>query len=193
MIYLLPKNTYNLISMLRLGALRKDLPMNEEFNNESAVTGSESQEEAKTNLNGVDINAPEVQTTSKKNAVIAFIVVIACIAAIMGLVYVIAKSHFHYLMDAGVHIHTYTPGFNHMKSAIADDELAFVGTINFDFRSLVHHFECGTLLYKNPCLKEIREDFDEMIAQSQEVHSTFKLGIFARCFCSLAKLFTTLL
>ena len=79
--------------MLRLRALRKDLPMNEEFNNESSVTGADSQKEAKTTLNGVDINAPEVQATSKKNAVIAFIVVIACIAAIMGLVYVIAKSH----------------------------------------------------------------------------------------------------
>ena len=108
-------------------------------------------------------------------------------------VYAIAKSHFRFLLDAGVHIYTYTPGFNHMKSAIADDELAFVGTINFDFRSLVHHFECGTLLYKNPCLKEIRADFDEMVAQSKVVPFDYKMARLTKNFCSLAKIFTPLL
>ena len=108
-------------------------------------------------------------------------------------VYAVAKSNFRYLMDSGVKIHIYMPGFNHMKSAIADDELAFVGTINFDFRSLVHHFECGTLLYKNPCLKEIRADFDEMIAASKPVPPYYKLKSGTRWFCTLVKLFTPLL
>lgn len=108
-------------------------------------------------------------------------------------VYAIAKSHFRFLLDAGVNIYLYTPGFNHMKSAIADDELAFVGTINFDFRSLVHHFECGTLLYKNPCLKDIRADFDEMISQSQPVSKDFKMKRGTKSFCTLMKLFTPLL
>ena len=40
------------------------------------------------------------------------------------LVYNMAKTHFRYLMDAGVNIYIYKPGFNHMKSAIADNELA---------------------------------------------------------------------
>ena len=108
-------------------------------------------------------------------------------------VYAVAKSHFRFLLDAGIKIYTYTPGFNHMKSAIADDELAFVGTINFDFRSLVHHFECGTLLYKNPCLKEIRADFDEMIAASQQVPQDFKMKRGTKSFCTLMKIFTPLL
>ena len=108
-------------------------------------------------------------------------------------VYAVAKSNFHYLLEAGVHIHIYKPGFNHMKSALADDELAFVGTINFDFRSLVHHFECGTILYKCKCMNEIRDDFEEMIAQSQEVPSNFKLPVGTKWFCSLVKIFTPLL
>ena len=91
------------------------------------------------------------------------------------LVYKMAQSNFRYLLDAGVNIYTYTPGFNHMKSALADDELGFVGTINFDFRSLVHHFECGTVLYKCPCMKEIRDDFEKMISDSKKVPSDFKL------------------
>ena len=108
-------------------------------------------------------------------------------------VYKVAQSHFRYLLDAGVNIYTYTPGFNHMKSALADDELAFVGTINFDFRSLVHHFECGTILYKNKCLKDIHNDFEEMIAVSNKVPKTFKLKRKVKNFCSIVKLITPLL
>ena len=105
------------------------------------------------------------------------------------LVYKMAKSNFPFLLEAGVNIYLYTPGFNHMKSALADSELGFVGTINFDFRSLVHHFECGATLYKNPCLKELHEDFDEMIKVSQKVPVDFKLGRFARFKCAILKLF----
>ena len=108
-------------------------------------------------------------------------------------VYAVAKSNFHFLLAAGVKIHIYKPGFNHMKSAIADDELAFVGTINFDFRSLVHHFECGTILYKCDCMQEIREDFDEMISQSELVPENYKLKLGTRWFCSIVKLITPLL
>ena len=109
------------------------------------------------------------------------------------LVYNVAKSHFKFLMEAGVKIYLYKPGFNHMKTMLCDDELAFVGTINFDFRSLVHHFECGTILYKNPCIKDIREDFDDMISKSELVSENFKLSLFTRAICSIIKLISTLL
>ena len=108
-------------------------------------------------------------------------------------VYAVAKSNFRYLLDAGVKIFIYKPGFNHMKTMLVDDELAFVGTINFDFRSLVHHFECGALLYKNPCMKDIRKDFDEMISQCEQVPTNYKLKRGTRWFCSIVKLITPLL
>lgn len=109
------------------------------------------------------------------------------------IVYNLAKSNFRYLLDAGVNIYIYKPGFNHMKTALADDELAFVGTINFDFRSLVHHFECGTILYKNPCIKDISEDFKIMINESQKVPADYKMtNIFARTLCSVLKVFSAL-
>lgn len=109
------------------------------------------------------------------------------------MVYAVAKSNFRYLLDAGVHIYTYTPGFNHMKSAMADDELAFVGTINFDFRSLVHHFECGTVLYKCNCMNDIRDDFETMIAQSEKVPENFKLKHGTKSLTNLIKIITPLL
>ena len=108
-------------------------------------------------------------------------------------VYLVAKSHFRYLLDAGVNIYIYTPGFNHMKSALADDELAFVGTINYDFRSLVHHFECGALLYKTECIKDIHDDFEQMISVSQKVPKDFKIRGLAKSFCAIVKLIEPLL
>lgn len=109
------------------------------------------------------------------------------------IVYAMAKSNFKFLLDAGVHIHIYKPGFNHMKSAIADGELAFVGTINFDFRSLVHHFECGSLLYKCNCMSEIVDDFKQMISVSDEVPKNFKFKGFSKSLCSLLKIISALL
>ena len=108
-------------------------------------------------------------------------------------VYMVAQSHFKYLLDAGVNIYIYKPGFNHMKTALADDELAFVGTINFDFRSLVHHFECGTILYKNKCIKDIHDDFEEMLSVSEKVPKDYKLRRGTKNFCSIVKLITPLL
>ena len=108
------------------------------------------------------------------------------------LVYAMAKSNFRFLLDAGVHIHLYKPGFNHMKSAIADNELAFVGTINFDFRSLVHHFECGTVLYKCQCMDEITNDFKQMLEVSEEVPQDFKFKGFQKSLCSLLKIISAL-
>ena len=108
------------------------------------------------------------------------------------IVYTMAKSNFKFLMDAGVNIYLYTPGFNHMKSAIADGELGFVGTINFDFRSLVHHFECGTILYKCNCMKEIEEDFQQMISVSEIVPQDFKMKRGQKSLCSILKIISPL-
>ena len=109
------------------------------------------------------------------------------------LVYLVAKANFKSLLQAGVKIYTYTPGFNHMKSMLADDDLSFVGTINFDFRSLVHHFECGTIIYKSEANKDIKNDFLEMIAASKPVPQAYRLNIFGRFICGLIKLIVPLL
>ena len=108
------------------------------------------------------------------------------------IVYAIAQSNFRFLLDAGVNIYIYKPGFNHMKTCIADGELGFVGTINFDFRSLVHHFECGTILYKCRCMKYITADFEEMISVSEKVPKNFKLKRSKRALCNLLKIISPL-
>ena len=73
--------------------------------------------------------------------------------------YALAKSHYAALLSAGVKIYEYTPGFVHAKVFVSDDNRAVVGTINLDYRSLYHHFECATYLYRTPCIADIERDF----------------------------------
>ena len=108
-------------------------------------------------------------------------------------VYWLAKSNFGELSKVGVHIYLYTPGFNHEKQMVADGILAFCGTINFDFRSLVHHFECGVTMYDTPCIREMVEDFKEMEKVSQRVRVGKDINAFQRLIISILSIFRALL
>ena len=83
--------------------------------------------------------------------------------------FALAKGHYRELLDAGVKIYEYTPGFVHAKVFVSDDRKAVVGTINLDYRSLYLHFEDAVYLYDCPCIKDIVADFDATRAQSQIV------------------------
>ena len=83
--------------------------------------------------------------------------------------YALAKSHYRRLVASGVRIYEYTPGFVHAKVFVSDDVKAVVGTINLDYRSLYHHFECATYLYKSACIPDIERDFQETLAKCREV------------------------
>ena len=84
-------------------------------------------------------------------------------------VYALAKTYFKTLVDSGVKIYLYTPGFVHAKVFVSDDVKAVVGTINLDYRSLYHHFECGTYLYGTPCIQNIEEDFENTLQKCIQV------------------------
>ena len=83
--------------------------------------------------------------------------------------YSLAKTHYRELTEAGVQIYEYTPGFIHAKVVVSDDEKAVVGTINMDYRSLYHHFECAAYLYKNECITDIERDFQDTLAKCRKV------------------------
>ena len=83
--------------------------------------------------------------------------------------YALAKGHYRSLTEAGVRIYEYTPGFVHAKVFVSDQEKAVVGTINLDYRSLYHHFECATYLYRVSCIPEIEADFQNTLAKCREV------------------------
>ena len=79
--------------------------------------------------------------------------------------YALAKTYYPALLEAGVRIYEYTPGFVHAKVFVSDDETAVVGTINLDYRSLYHHFECATYMYKTRCIDEIERDFQNTLSR----------------------------
>ena len=83
--------------------------------------------------------------------------------------FALAKSHYLPLVNAGVKIYEYTPGFVHAKVFVSDGIKAVVGTINLDYRSLYHHFECGTFLYRTECIADIERDFQETLGKCRQV------------------------
>ncbi len=83
--------------------------------------------------------------------------------------YALAKTHYPSLLASGIQIYEYTPGFVHAKVFVSDDREAVVGTINLDYRSLYHHFECATYLYKAGCIPQIEDDFQATLAKCRQV------------------------
>ena len=83
--------------------------------------------------------------------------------------YALAKTHYKALTEAGVQIFEYTPGFVHAKVCVSDEEKAVVGTINLDYRSLYHHFECAAYLFRCACVPAIEQDFQQTLAQCRPV------------------------
>ena len=83
--------------------------------------------------------------------------------------YSLAKTHYKSLIEAGVKIYEYTPGFVHAKVFVSDDLEAVVGTINLDYRSLYHHYECAAYLYDVECIKEIEDDYQDTLKQCRQI------------------------
>ncbi|URZ03235.1 cardiolipin synthase [Clostridium felsineum] len=81
----------------------------------------------------------------------------------------VTKSYYKILIESGVKIYEYIPGFIHSKTYVSDDEYGVVGSINMDFRSLYLHFECGVWLYKTQSVYDIKKDFINTLKSSYEV------------------------
>ena len=84
----------------------------------------------------------------------------------------LAKTYYAELLEKGVQIYEYTPGFVHAKVFTSDDDTATVGTINLDYRSLYLHFECGVFIYHNPVVYDIEKDFQETLKKCHKVTLT---------------------
>lgn len=84
-------------------------------------------------------------------------------------VHAVSRAYYEMLVEAGVKIFEYTPGFVHAKTFVVDDEYAVVGTINLDYRSLYLHFECAVWMYQTTAVAEVRDDFFKTQNVSQEI------------------------
>jgi len=82
---------------------------------------------------------------------------------------VLTKSAYPYLIDAGVKIYEYRPGFIHEKTLVSDDKYAIIGTINFDYRSLVHHFENAVWMCLTPTVIDARDNFNRTLDECERM------------------------
>lgn len=85
-------------------------------------------------------------------------------------VYMVNVSNYGKLMEAGVRIYEYTPGFIHAKNVISDDECAICGTINTDYRSFYLHYECGVFLSEMNAIKDMKADFIKTLDECEEMN-----------------------
>jgi len=110
-------------------------------------------------------------------------------------VFEVTRAHYPPLLDAGVKIYEYTPGFLHAKNFLVDGRFATVGTVNLDYRSLFLHFEDGVWLCDAPCIQDIRADFEAALKVSEPITlRRFKhLNILLQLYRSFLRIFAPLM
>lgn len=109
-------------------------------------------------------------------------------------VYILTQSYYSQLVNSGVKIYQYDPGFVHAKNFVCDDKFAIVGTINLDYRSLYLHFECGTFFYRTPVVEAVKKDLLEMTEVStQQTYAMTQKHIFKRIAQAVLRVFAPLM
>ena len=83
--------------------------------------------------------------------------------------YLLTRSCYRQLIESGVRIYEYTPGFIHAKTVVSDDKIATVGSVNFDYRSLYLHFECGVWMYGTSAVMQIKKDCEETFSKCRKI------------------------
>lgn len=109
-------------------------------------------------------------------------------------VFMMTRNSYHKLMNAGIQIYEYEPGFIHAKTYLCDDEYAIIGTINLDYRSLVHHFENGVWIYNHQVISDIKNDFETTLSHSIPIkNSMLKENFIIKFIKSIIGIFSSLL
>ena len=111
------------------------------------------------------------------------------------LIYYLGRSYYADLIQNGVKIYEYTPGFVHAKMMVSDDEKAVVGSINLDYRSLYLHFECACLFYQTKAISHMESDFQETLKQCQKIQlsDVFHYPLWKRAVGRVLRFFSPLL
>ncbi|MGN0729438.1 cardiolipin synthase [Treponema sp.] len=111
------------------------------------------------------------------------------------LAFCIGKTFLKTLVENGVHVYLYLPGFIHSKIFASDGKIATVGSVNLDYRSLFHHFEAGLLIYRHPVVKEIQRDFEitKLSCKEMKIEDYKKLPLTIRITGRIFRIFAPLL
>lgn len=110
------------------------------------------------------------------------------------LVFLLTRSNYKPLLEAGIEIYEYKEGFIHTKMFVCDDIYSTMGSVNLDYRSFIHHYECGLWLYKQDSIIDMKEDFINIIKNNSikmDLKNS-KLNIIQRFIKNVLKIFAPL-
>ena len=97
------------------------------------------------------------------------------------------------LIENGVKIYEYNPGFVHAKACIVDDKVCTIGTVNLDYRSLFLHFECNSLFYKSTILQNLKNDYLKTQEKCKKIErKDIRKGIIHRILNGILRIFAPL-
>lgn len=82
---------------------------------------------------------------------------------------VAGRGYYESLLESGVEIYEYGRGPLHPKTLTIDGLWSFVGTPNFDTRSLLLNFEVGVALYESKLAAQLEEQFADDLEHSERV------------------------
>ena len=110
-------------------------------------------------------------------------------------VHTVTRSYYMELLEAGITLYEYCPGFIHSKCLLVDDSIGIIGSANFDFRSMYMLFENAILAYNVNQLNEIKADFSDTFNQSEKIEKSVwsKRSIFQKIGENILKIFAPLL
>ncbi len=111
------------------------------------------------------------------------------------IIFLMTRSNYKVLLESGIKIYEYTPGFIHAKCFLCDDETAAVGSINLDYRSLYLHFECGVWIHRSEAVMQLKEDMEQTFACSRQIKKEEwkEPGVCLRVVQTVLRLFAPLL
>lgn len=81
-------------------------------------------------------------------------------------VYWATLSYIGELLNTGTKVYLYNNGFMHAKTLVVDEEIASVGTANFDFRSFKLNFEVNAFIYDERIAQQLSQEFRKDIGVS---------------------------
>lgn len=103
-----------------------------------------------------------------------------------------AQSWYEDLIQSGIKVYTYLPRMLHTKTLIIDDDISFIGSTNFDYRSFYLNFELSVISYGEKINKSLSKEFYQSLEESELVKLT-KLPIGERLIQASARLLSPIL
>ena len=111
------------------------------------------------------------------------------------LTFCIGKTFVKTFVENGINVYLYQKGFIHSKTFISDDQIATIGSVNLDYRSLFHHFENGIVFIDSPVVETAKADFDETLKDCNLMLNDDykKIPLYMRFFGRMFRIFAPLL